>query len=114
MDLHAAATTFERRRFRRRRVFFAARIGTQDGGDGHDCVIRGISESGALLRVDGAAPVCFALTTERDGVVKMVRTVWRVGETRGVSFAHVNSPQSQISRASVQALRCSLQYIVAE
>jgi hypothetical protein len=78
--------TDDKRRAQRRRVIKSGKI--TFGGGAISCVVRNLSESGAMLEVESpvGVPDRFTLVFDSDGVHQECRTVWRKPTRIGVAF----------------------------
>ena len=76
----------ENRVARRRRVMKAGRI--EFNGNGIECTVRNISETGAAIEVASPiqCPLAFILVIPSDGSVKPCHVVWQKGKRIGVKF----------------------------
>lgn len=79
----------ERRASDRRWTLKLGAITFGDGSASIDCLVRNLSENGALLLVGNQAdiPHNFDLLLTTDGVHKHCRVVWRSVDRMGVAFA---------------------------
>ncbi|MBZ0215529.1 MAG: PilZ domain-containing protein [Fimbriimonadaceae bacterium] len=81
----------ERRRYRRRRALKGAYISYNDHHFTIPCMVRNVSERGALLRIDdhSVAPNTFVLHIELDSVEVDCEVVWRSNNEVGIKFVSV-------------------------
>lgn len=78
----------ERRKTARRRVLKRARLSYKDGAFSIDCVLRNITEDGALidLPVGIMVPDKFRIHNELDGFAVDCEVARRIGNSAGVKF----------------------------
>lgn len=76
----------------RRRVIKSGKIAF--GGGAISCVVRNVSESGAMLEVESpvGVPDRFTLVFDTDGSRRRCRTVWRKLTRIGVAFEEASPP----------------------
>jgi hypothetical protein len=76
----------ENRIARRRRVLKTGRI--EFNGNGIECTVRNISETGAAIEVASSfqCPLAFVLVIPSDGSIKPCHVVWQKGKWIGVKF----------------------------
>ena len=77
----------ENRIARRRRVLKAGRI--EFNGNGIECIVRNISETGAAIEVASPiqCPLAFVLVIPSDASIKPCHVVWQRGKRIGVRFS---------------------------
>lgn len=79
----------ERRRWVRQPTFKAAEIVLDDGVK-IDCILRNISDSGCLIKLDNAQalPLVLAIRIDRGAPPRAVEIVWRSTTLAGARFLH--------------------------
>lgn len=77
----------ERRREVRRRTFKSARIVFNSRQSTIDCIVRNLSEHGALLVVPTSLGVPKEFELWLDDVTHLARVVWRAGDRMGVTWS---------------------------
>ena len=85
----------ERRRWQRSRAFLGGRIVFNHAHSSLDCVVKEISDGGALIKVENAVavPESFQLILN-DGRSFACEIIWRKINTLGVSFAKDATPSA--------------------
>jgi hypothetical protein len=99
----------ERRAAPRHRTYLGGEIVSAEGAGEVNCVIRGLSTTGARLRLSGAAPTKFHLKIPRAGVTRRARLIWREGDECGVAFDG-DDVKSEAATLPIMELRRSLRF----
>jgi hypothetical protein len=109
-------TGTERRRFERKRVYFAGEILARAASNGvaRECAIRSISPAGACIDAPVSAPATFDLRVVRDGSIRRATTVWVSDNRRGVMFADDEAATAKAKGASIAELRRSVRMVEAK
>src|SRR5438132_2243938 len=84
-----------RRRERRQRVYKQARIVFNNGYAVFDCVVRNISQGGALLEMETllGIPRSFQVLLDHHGRARPCRVVWRTEKRMGIAFGDLQAQQ---------------------
>jgi PilZ domain-containing protein len=82
-------TQVNRRGERRQRVYKQARIIFNNGYAVFDCIVRNISDGGAMLEMETllGIPRAFQIVLDHDARARPCRVVWRTERRMGVAFA---------------------------
>src|SRR5947209_14866698 len=77
-----------RRRDRRQRVYKQARIVFNNGYAVFDCVVRNISQGGAMLEMETllGIPRSFQVLLDHDAKARPCKVVWRTNKRMGIAF----------------------------
>jgi PilZ domain len=78
----------EQRKHERRLTLKTANIHFDVNGEERECAVLDLSDAGACVIVASTTdvPDTFALTTDRDGLTRECKVVWRKGNRLGLSF----------------------------
>jgi hypothetical protein len=93
--MHRNLAVMEKRKVRRRRVFKGAMI--EFPGGTFSCVVRDLSDTGALLEVPSqiGVPHEFSLSIPTAKLQRPCRAVWRSAKGIGIAFASADTVLSQ-------------------
>lgn len=78
----------EQRKHERRLTLKTANIHFDVNGEERECAVLDLSDGGACVIVASTTdvPDTFALTTDRDGLTRECKVIWRKGNRLGLSF----------------------------
>jgi hypothetical protein len=78
----------EQRKHERRLTLKTANIHLAGNGDKRECAVLDLSDGGACVIVASTTdvPDSFEMTTDRDGLTRACKVVWRRGNRLGLSF----------------------------
>ena len=78
----------EQRKHERRLTLKTANIHYDSNGNARECAVVDLSDSGACVIVASTTdvPDTFELTTDRDGLTRDCKVIWRRGNRIGLSF----------------------------
>src|SRR3954449_6262256 len=88
-------TESNRRRDRRQRVYKQARIVFNNGYAVFDCIVRNISQGGAMLEMETllGIPRSFQVMFGHEVRARPCRVVWRTEKRMGIAFSDVQAQQ---------------------
>ncbi len=106
MSADAAIGPVEKRRNPRQRALLAGKLATDEASLTIDCVIRNLSEGGALVETASPhlLPTELHLLQARDGVAWDARVIWRRGNKVGLALGDRHDLKESTDRA-LMALR---------